>query len=274
MFIFVKVEIKSFGKIYKVQVMSRLKVFMVMPFSNKIANDNYSHSISPICEQFDLEIRRADEIFSTSQIYDDIINEIQNASIIIVDISQKNPNVYYELGIAHTLKQKRTIIVTQDEMNDLPFDIRHFRIIPYEDSIASRSTFEKQLRATLEILLSDSSEIFKDEFSLTLDIFQSSNKHSVLCGLVGLIDFSGVIHKKDPVNIIGKYQGGESIGSYISAIESFKSMEKLGHICFENDILVLTEKGKAFINFLMDNGIECYQLNDQKYKDYEVPLLF
>ncbi|MBK6362503.1 MAG: hypothetical protein IPF52_03020 [Saprospiraceae bacterium] len=70
--------------------MNRLKVFMVMPFSNKVSNDNYSHSIRPICEEFDLEIRRADEIFGTSPIYDDIINEIQNASIIIVDISKKS----------------------------------------------------------------------------------------------------------------------------------------------------------------------------------------
>ncbi|MBK6362502.1 MAG: hypothetical protein IPF52_03015 [Saprospiraceae bacterium] len=93
----------------------------------------------------------------------------------------------------------------------------------------------------------DSFEIFKDEFSLTLDIFQSSDKHSVLCGLVGLKNFSGVIHKKEPVQIVGKYQGGESRGMFISAKESFKTMEKLGHVSFENDVLMLTEKERLQI---------------------------
>ena len=182
--------------------------------------------------------------------------------------------MFYELGIAHTLKQTRTIMVTQDAMSNLPFDIAHFRIIPYKNSIASKTQFETTLKSTLEILLLDSYEVFKDEFSLTLDIFQSSEKHGVLCGLVGLRNFSGVIHNHNPVRVVGKYQGGESTSMSVSAKDFFKTMEKLGHVSYENDILVTTEKGKAFTDFLISNGIECYQMNDQQFKDYEIPLLF
>lgn len=74
--------------------MNKLKVFMVMPFSDEVANQNYEHCIKPICDTFNLEVRRADEIFSTSPIYNDIVKEIQDASIIIVDITNKNPNVF------------------------------------------------------------------------------------------------------------------------------------------------------------------------------------
>tara|TARA_R110002020_G_scaffold343801_1_gene558139 strand:+ start:161 stop:520 length:360 start_codon:yes stop_codon:yes gene_type:complete len=114
------------------------KVFMVMPFSNKVAKDAYDYSVRKICENHNLEIRRADDIFSTKPIYDDIVKEIKDASIIIVDISDNNPNVYYELGMAHTLKQNQTIIITQGEYNKTPFDIAHFRIIKYENSIEGK----------------------------------------------------------------------------------------------------------------------------------------
>lgn len=252
--------------------MDRLKVFMVMPFSDEVANQNYEHSIRPICDTFNLELRRADEIFSTSPIYDDIVKEIQEASIIIVDITNKNPNVFYELGMAHTLKQGRTIMVTQDGFKDMPFDIAHFRIIPYENTIAGKVKFEKQLSSTLTNLLSDRKETFKDEFELTYDIFLSSGKQSDLFGLIGIKKYKGTINKFDRIHMEGKYPDGESTNSSVSAENSFKTMEKLGYVKFENDIIMLTEKGNAFVDFLIGKDIDCYQLNDQVFVENYVPL--
>jgi hypothetical protein len=253
--------------------MEKLKVFMVMPFSDEVANQNYEHSIKPICDTFNLDVRRADEIFSTSPIYEDIVKEIQDASIIIVDITNKNPNVFYELGMAHTLKQGRTIMVTQDGFKDLAFDIAHFRIIPYENTIAGKVKFEKQLTSTLTNLLSDRKETFKDEFELTFDIFLSSGKHSNLCGLVGLRKFKGTINKFDRIYLEGRYPEGETANSSVNAENSFKSMIKLGYIRIDNDILIVTEKGNAFIDFLIDKEVICYKLNGQIFVENYVPVI-
>lgn len=245
---------------------------MVMPFSDEIANNNYLHSIKPTCENFDLDVRRADEIFTTSPIYDDIVKEIQDASIIIVDITNKNPNVFYELGMAHTLKQSRTIMVTQDNFKDMPFDIAHFRIVPYENTIAGKVKFEKQLNSTLINLLSDRKETFKNEFELTFDIFLSTGKQSDLFGLVGLKKYKGTLINDLTIHMEGKYPDGESTNSSVSIQNSFKSMEKLEYIKYINNIISLTEKGNAFVEFLLEKGVDCYQLNDQIFEENYIPI--
>ena len=247
------------------------KVFMVMPFSNKVANINYEHSIKPICEGFNLEVRRADEIFSTNPIYDDIVKEIQDASIVIVDITGKNPNVFYELGIAHTLKQNRTIMLTQDSFDGMPFDIAHFRIIHYEDSIASRTVFENKLKETLKILLSDLKETFEDEFELTIEILSSSNKHSVLLTLIGISKYSGIIYKNEILKVEGEYPFGSTRSSSISVEDGAKILIKLGYVIIENNIVSTTDKGEALVELLIEKGFNCLLFNDSNLiGDYQL----
>ncbi len=55
------------------------------------------------------------------------------AKYIIADLTGRNPNVFYELGIAHALNKKSNPL-TQD-LTDVPFDLKHIRCIVYEDSI-------------------------------------------------------------------------------------------------------------------------------------------
>ena len=80
-------------------------VFMVMPFSDDIAEKVYRLSTRPVVEAFGFRVLRADEIFSTNPVFNDIVAAIEQAAIVIVDISGRNPNCFYELGIAHTLKR-------------------------------------------------------------------------------------------------------------------------------------------------------------------------
>ena len=69
-----------------------------------------------------------------------------------------NANVYYELGISHTLG-KPTILLTQTkEVEELPFDIRGLRFIVYEDSIVGSQALEQQLRKTIIWLMNDLEE--------------------------------------------------------------------------------------------------------------------
>ena len=62
---------------------------------------------------------------------DKIIDSIKNADLIIADISGRNPNVFYELGIAQTLG-KEVILITKDAISEVPTDIKGFEFIRYE----------------------------------------------------------------------------------------------------------------------------------------------
>ena len=251
--------------------MNKSKLFMVMPFSNEIANNNYEHSIKPICEKHNLVIRRADEIFKTSIIYNDIVTEIQNANIIIVDITGKNPNVFYELGIAHTLKQDRTIIITQDNLQRTPLNIGHFRIFHYQNSIVGKANFEKQLKTTLENLLLDGKEIFKDEFQLVFNILLP-NDLSDLYLLIGIKKYKGVLKINSQIRHGGRYNKNKAQeGMGIFAKDQFNITKNLKYVKFENDIISLTNKGMAFAEYLIDKRIECCFINDQIFIDREDP---
>ena len=69
---------------------------------------------------------------ANTSIIDDICNSILGADVVVADCTGQNPNVFYELGIAHTLG-KDVILLTQS-IDDIPFDISHLRFIEYENT--------------------------------------------------------------------------------------------------------------------------------------------
>lgn len=64
--------------------------------------------------------------------------------------AMKNPNVFYEIGIAHTLG-KNVILITQD-IEDIPFDFRLFRHMDYEDNIDGFNTLEQKLKKSISAI--------------------------------------------------------------------------------------------------------------------------
>jgi hypothetical protein len=64
-----------------------------------------------------------------SAIIQDIFNLVFRAQIVVVDFTAKNPNVMYETGIAHTLG--KTVIPISQSMDDVPFDLKHHRVLTY-----------------------------------------------------------------------------------------------------------------------------------------------
>lgn len=68
-------------------------------------------------------------MWNNHHIMADIIELICTSSVIVCDLTNKNPNVFYEAGIAHTLG-KEVILITQSQ-DDVPFDLRSIRYIHY-----------------------------------------------------------------------------------------------------------------------------------------------
>jgi len=123
--------------------------FVLMPFDNKF-DSIYENIIKKIVEndEFELNCIRADEIFGTGTIIKDIWDYIKKARILVAELTGKNPNVFYELGLAHAMS-KDVILITQN-IDDVPFDLQHYRCLVYEDSISGAQTLEEKLKNTLK----------------------------------------------------------------------------------------------------------------------------
>jgi len=128
--------------------------FVLMPFSKDLT-EIYQTFVKPTVETFDLVCRRADDIKSNKAIMQDIWKSICEARIIIADLSRLNPNVMYELGIAHTLG-KETILIYQESETEtkFPFDLSHIRQIRYKNDITGGKRLEQELKETLNSVLS------------------------------------------------------------------------------------------------------------------------
>jgi len=107
--------------------MEKKKVFVIMPF-DEVFFEVYEMLKVEFGENF--EFSHAGEEGNQQNILKDIIQPIFEADIIIADLTGLNSNVLYELGIAHTFN-KKTIIITQDEIAGLPFDLKSYRVKDY-----------------------------------------------------------------------------------------------------------------------------------------------
>lgn len=124
-----------------------------MPFNEQL-NQYYKNIIKPAVESVNLKCLRADEIYGTRSIIKDIVDEIEKSKILIADLTEKNPNVNYELGIAHALG-KPVVIIVQD-LKDVPFDLKHLRIIVYKLSDFDwAAKLGNNIKNTLEVVLKD-----------------------------------------------------------------------------------------------------------------------
>ena len=103
--------------------------FVMMPFGAWF--DRYYQEIYvPAIKDAGFEPVRADELFTTGSVVEQIWEQIEKAKLLLADLSGKNPNVFYELGLAHAAKQP--VIFTAAQVDDVPFDLRHLRVIIYD----------------------------------------------------------------------------------------------------------------------------------------------
>lgn len=121
--------------------------FVLMPFSDPF-NGYYSYIIKPAIEAAGMKCWRADEIYG-AVIIRDIWNAIWRAGVIVADVTNRNPNVNYELGLSHALGVS-TILLTQS-MDDVPFDYRYRRCIVYR---TQQAKWEEQLSKSITTALS------------------------------------------------------------------------------------------------------------------------
>lgn len=135
--------------------------FVVMPFGPPLGS-HYSLIFEPAIRKTGLRpVRADDEIFATGKIMDQVWAGINGAKVLVAELTSRNPNVYYELGIAHAL-QKPVVLVSSNE-EDVPFDVRHIRVIYYDvtDPFWGEKLLNKVAENVLSALGNPEEAIFK-----------------------------------------------------------------------------------------------------------------
>jgi hypothetical protein len=110
------------------EVREKIDVFTLMPFNSKM-QAVYTNHIKKLGDELGISIRRADEIFSPRPFMEKVWEGICACQLVLADCTERNPNVFYEIGIAHTVGKKVVLITRSDD--DIPSDIKHFDYIPY-----------------------------------------------------------------------------------------------------------------------------------------------
>ena len=103
--------------------------FVVMPFASLFERE-YTRVIKPAVESLGLECVRGDEIYSEQSIVQDIWKSLRTCRVIVAELSGRNPNVMYEVGLAHALG-KPIILLTRNQ-EDVPFDLKSLRYVYYD----------------------------------------------------------------------------------------------------------------------------------------------
>jgi hypothetical protein len=129
-----------------------LDVFVAMPFRLEL-RPIYEDHILPVLKKLSLKVKRADDFFSVNSVIEDIWKAINAAKVVIADCTGRNPNVFYEIGLAHTLG-KPVVLITQSG-DDVPFDLKAIRYIEYQYTPPGMRTFENRLQQTVEETLKD-----------------------------------------------------------------------------------------------------------------------
>jgi hypothetical protein len=113
-----------------------------MPFDSEF-DDVYKGFLHPVLKESGFDVKRADDIENQQNILRDIVEQIDRSDLIVADLTGLNPNVFYELGLAHALR-KSVLLITQS-IEEVPFDLKSYRLLEYDTHFARIENAKGQL---------------------------------------------------------------------------------------------------------------------------------
>jgi hypothetical protein len=113
-------------------------------------SDNlYTYIIKPIAEELNYDVIRADHIREPGSVSNQVISQLYNANLVVADLSDNNPNVFYELAIRHMVDLPIIHMIRTGQK--IPFDISLMRTIYYDtdlkNGLRARKELEEQIRS-------------------------------------------------------------------------------------------------------------------------------
>ncbi len=186
--------------------------FVIMPF-NPALEPVYEKIIKPILTNAGFQCKRGDNKSESISIIEKVIKLIEDADLIVCDLTGSNANVYYELGYAAALN-KRTILLSQSiPSGQMPFDIRHLNITMYEDDKYSLL----QLREDLSEIIGQISP-FVDTPAKSLN-YPAVQRDEIEAARSSLFHYSSDA-KRYAVRFLGESADKESYGRIRNIVEA------------------------------------------------------
>jgi hypothetical protein len=127
-------------------------VSVMLPFKEVLTFD----AIKKSCSDLNLTCKKADDLWENSIFMQDIFELIFTSKVVVADFTGKNANVFYEVGIAHTLG--KTVIPITQSYEDLPSDLQHHRALKYLPNTQGYSDLSVQLTKRLVTLFPKENE--------------------------------------------------------------------------------------------------------------------
>lgn len=271
------------------------KCFVIMPIADMNGYETrhfdrvYSHIIKPACDKAGFSPVRADEISSSNLIVLDILRRIVECDIAICDLSGRNPNVMYELGLRQAFNKKTVLI--KDDKTLSPFDVQAFRYCEYDTSLRIDNAFnnissiEKALKSTYtadendinsivqllkiqpaqvgeKTILSSTDTLILDAINdLNSRINNLSDKKSLQQKIINLIDgptktgetflYQINTYKRDAYYRNSYYKGGNFLGVYVGIDKD--PLGKLCHVFKNKNKLTFIEKESLDLEFITED---------------------
>lgn len=123
----------------------------------KRADEVYEYIVVPVLENHELPVVRADLDPTPGQVTAQIMRHLLESDVVIADLTGRNPNVYYELGVAHAFV--KPVVIMVDKASTLTFDTQNERVITIGDEgsvgVSQAETAKEQLSTVLDVVLSD-----------------------------------------------------------------------------------------------------------------------
>lgn len=157
------------------------KCFVISPIGEEKseirirADQIFNHIIDPVAKECGFTAIRADKISKPGIITNQLIQHIIDDPLVIADLTDKNPNVFYELAIRHSIRKPLVQIIQKGE--DVPFDVSGMRTIPIDhrdlDNVAEA---KKEMKKQIEDVISKNPNEIESPISVSLDL--QSLRHS------------------------------------------------------------------------------------------------
>lgn len=116
-------------------------IAVMMPFAAEF--DPVYTSIKAACKEAGFPALRVDEIYGPNKIVNDAFSTIVQSRVVVCDLTNKNPNVLYETGLAHA-RGCEVVLLTQNDQ-DVPFDLGQIRYIKYMPNGEGLERLQEQL---------------------------------------------------------------------------------------------------------------------------------
>ncbi|AAP81893.1 putative gp11 [Streptococcus oralis] len=162
------------------------------------ADNVYKYLIAPVCEELGYKPVRVDHVNAVDNINATIINYLKTAPMVIADMTDHNPNAFYELGFRQALELPLVPIIRVGER--LPFDVMTTRTVFYDTDVSKIEESKENLKSKIQSFENFKMPESRIERNLTLDDL-NDNLTKKLNKILNLLEkqqsYSSLVHTHD-----------------------------------------------------------------------------